>query len=217
MQSLGICLLAFASLVSAKTVWDGAYTEEQASRGAAAFGQNCAGCHTLATAGKSPLAGDPFWKSFQQKSVGDLLNYVSANMPNGRGGSLDKGTYRDIAAAMLKANGFPAGSAELVTDAEILPKDGNTELPADALVRVIGCLARSGSDWMVTNATNPERAEQPAPTESSGRRPMTLKFVVQKLDPLAGSRVAVTGLLIGAGGSDGINVTAVTRVAEKCP
>jgi len=34
---------------------------------------------------------------------------------------------------------------------------------------------------------------------------------------LVGSRVAVSGLLIGAGGADGINVTGVTRVAPKCP
>jgi hypothetical protein len=46
---------------------------------------------------------------------------------------------------------------------------------------------------------------------------MTLKFVVTRLDPLSGSRVAVTGLLIGSGGADGINVTTVNRVAEKCP
>jgi hypothetical protein len=41
--------------------------------------------------------------------------------------------------------------------------------------------------------------------------------VVTRLDPLSGSRVAVNGLLIGDGGADGINVTAVKRVAEKCP
>jgi len=37
---------------------------------------------------------------------------------------------------------------------------------------------------------------------------------VTKLDALARSRVAVSGLLIGEGG---INVTTVTRVAPKCP
>jgi hypothetical protein len=46
---------------------------------------------------------------------------------------------------------------------------------------------------------------------------MVLKFVVTKLDGLAGSRVAVSGLLIGEGGVDGINVTTVNRVAPKCP
>jgi hypothetical protein len=46
---------------------------------------------------------------------------------------------------------------------------------------------------------------------------MALKFVVTKLDALAGSRVAVSGLLMGDDGVDGINVTAVNRVAPKCP
>jgi hypothetical protein len=46
---------------------------------------------------------------------------------------------------------------------------------------------------------------------------MPLKFVLTKLDSLVGSRVVVNGLLIGAGGVDGINVTTVKRVAEKCP
>ena len=50
-----------------------------------------------------------------------------------------------------------------------------------------------------------------------GTRTMTLKFVLTKLDPMAGSRVLVTGLLMGADGVDGINVTAVNSVAPKCP
>jgi mono/diheme cytochrome c family protein len=209
-----------------RTVWDGVYTEAQAARGVTPFGQSCAGCHALAAQGKAPLAGDAFWKSFAQKSVGDLLEFVSANMPNGSPGSLSEYTYRDIVALMLKSNGFPAGTTELQRDAvanvQIVQKDGRTELPSDALARVVGCLARSGADWVVTKATTPERAENVAPggadaTRPLGNRTMTLKFVVTRLDPLSGSRVAVTGLLIGAGGADGINVTTVNRVAEKCP
>src|SRR5215469_14627110 len=56
-----------------RTVWDGVYTEAQASRAAMAFAQSCAGCHVLAAEGKAPLVGDSFWKSFAQKTVGDLL------------------------------------------------------------------------------------------------------------------------------------------------
>jgi mono/diheme cytochrome c family protein len=221
-----------ASLVTAqtnpthRTVWDGVYTEAQAARGLTAFGQGCSGCHALAAAGKSPLVGEPFWRSFAQKTAGDLLEYVSANMPNGAPGSLSESTYGDIVATILKSNGFPAGTAELRRDTiagvQIVQKDGSTELPADALARVVGCLSRSGSDWVVTKATTPERAENVGPgsaeaTRPLGNRTMTLKFVVTRLDPLSGSRVAVTGLLIGAGGSDGINVTAVSRVAQHCP
>lgn len=209
-----------------RTVWDGVYTEAQAARGAMAFGQSCAGCHALATEGKAPLVGDPFWKSFAQKSVSDLLEFVSAYMPNGAPGSLNAAAYQDIVALMLKSNGFPSGTAELtpntIAGVQIVPKDGSTELPANALARVIGCLARSGADWVVTSATTPERAERIAPagedaTRPLGSRTMALKFVVTKLDALAGSRVSVTGLLIGADGMDGLNVTAVTRVAPKCP
>lgn len=223
--------LATAQTASShRTVWDGVYTEAQAERGTAAFGQSCSGCHALAAEGKAPLVGQPFWKSFQQKTVGDLLAYVSANMPNGTPGSLNESTYRDIVALMLKSNGFPAGSSELrrdnVAGVQIVPKDGSTELPAGALVRVVGCLARSGPDWVVTNATTPERAESVGrgqggggedATRPLGKRTMPLKFVLTKLDALAGSRVAVTGLLIGEGGADGINVTSVARAGPKCP
>lgn len=190
------------------------------------FGQHCSGCHALAATGKAPLVGDAFWKSFAQKTVGDLLTYVSANMPNGTPGSLDEGTYGDVVAVMLKSNGFPAGSAELrresIANVQIVQKDGSTELPSDALARVVGCLAKSGADWVVTKATTPVRAESAASggedaTRPLGNRTIPLKFVVTRLDPLAGSRVVVNGLLIGAGGVDGINVTTVSRVAAKCP
>ena len=221
MRSVALLLLASAGLLPARTVWDGVYTEAQAGRGAMAFGQSCAGCHTLAAEGKSPLVGDTFWKSFSQKSVSDLLDYVSSNMPNGNPGSLSKSAYEDIIAAMLKSNGFPAGTAELargaVGEVQIIPQDGSTELPSNALVRVVGCLARRGSDWVVTNAAAPERAERPPSIPSPGSRTLLLKFVITKLDPLVGSRVAVTGLLIGPGGADGINVTTVSRVADRCP
>jgi mono/diheme cytochrome c family protein len=223
---------ATASLVTAQTntprgtVWDGVYTEAQAARGMMAYGQSCAGCHALIPEGKAPLVGDPFWKSFAQKTVGDLLEFVSTYMPNGSPGSLSEPTYRDLIALILKSNGFPAGATELgpstVAGVQIVPKDGRTELPANALARVVGCLAKSGADWVVTNATTPERAEHVTPGGEDAARPlgnrkMALKFVVTKLDAWAGSRVAVSGLLIGEGGVDGINVTAVNRVAPKCP
>jgi len=235
MQSLAgvlFVLLATASFGTAqtttppRTVWDGVYTEAQATRGIMAFGQSCAGCHALAAQGKAPLVGDAFWKSFAQKTVGDLIQFVRTYMPNGNPGSLTEPTYRDIVALMLKSNGFPAGAAELGSDTiagvQIVPKDGSTQLPANALARVVGCLGKSGPDWVVSKATAPERAERAVSagedaTRPLGSRTVALKFVVTKLDALSGSRVAVSGLLIGEGGVDGINVTTVTRVGPKCP
>ena len=222
-----VAALATAQPATAhRTIWAGVYTEAQAARGRTAFGESCSGCHSLEAGGKSPLVGEPFWKSFQQKTVAELLDYVSANMPNGAAGTLNESTYRDIVALMLSSNGFPAGATELqrdnIADVQIMPKDAGAELPADAFVRVVGCLAKRGSDWVVTRATAPERAErEPQGGEDAARplgtRTMQLKFVLTKLDPLAGSRVLVNGMLIGEGGKDGINVTTVSRVAAKCP
>src|SRR5689334_10800156 len=110
MQRL-VRLLLFAAAVArpgmARTVWDGVYTEAQAARGQTAFGQSCAGCHALTPEGKAPLVGDAFWKSFSQKSAGDLLDFVTQYMPNGNPGSLTPLAYQDIVALILKSNGFP--------------------------------------------------------------------------------------------------------------
>lgn len=225
-MAAAVGIAAAQTSVPHRTVWDGVYAESQAASGLTTFGQHCSGCHALTAEGKAPLVGDPFWKSFSQKTVGDLLEFVSTSMPNGTPGSLSESEYDNIIALMLKSNGFPAGTTELgrhtIAEVRIVPKDGGTELPANALARVVGCLVRSGSDWVVTSATNPERAElaQKAGADATrplGSRAIPLKFVLTRLDPLAGSRVAVSGLLIGAGGADGINVTAVNRVAPKCP
>ena len=61
----------------------------------------------------------------------------------------------------------------------------------------------------------PEAVPEDA-TRQLGDRTMTLKFVLTRLDPNIGKRMSVSGILIGPGGRDGINVTTVSRVAETC-
>jgi mono/diheme cytochrome c family protein len=209
-----------------RTVWDGVYTDAQAARATSTFNQACSNCHTLASEGNTPLTGQKFWEGFTQKTVGQLLTYVATNMPNGNGGSLPASTYNELVALILKSNGFPAGTTELepkaVADVQIIPKDGPGELPANTLVRVVGCLARKGPDWVLTSATAPERTERTGVgTEDASRalgdRTTTLRFVLTRLDSFVGQRMSVSGLLIGAGGVDGLNVTTVIRVAETCP
>jgi hypothetical protein len=46
---------------------------------------------------------------------------------------------------------------------------------------------------------------------------VALKFVLTKLDAFAGQRMSVAGMLLGAGGVDGLNVAVVYRVGETCP
>jgi len=212
-----------------RTVWDGVYTDAQAERARATFDGACSHCHTLTPGGNTEggsLSGDKFWTAFTQKSVGDLLAYMSKNMPNGDGGSLPAQTYDDLVALVLKANGFPAGGAEVTTESvagvQIIPKDGPGELPANVLARVIGCLKKDGSDWVLTSATAPERTDRSGvgatdAARALGTRSITLKFVLSKLDAFVGQRMSVSGMLIGAGGAEGINVTTVNRVAESCP
>jgi mono/diheme cytochrome c family protein len=218
-------VLVTAQSARARTVWDGVYTDAQATRAASTFDQSCASCHTLGSNGEGPLSGDPFWQGYMQKTVGDLLTYVKDNMPNGNGGSLPASSYNDLVALILKSNGFPAGATELAPETaatvQIVRKDGPGELPANTLVRVVGCLARNGSDWVLTKATVPRRIESTAANPDDATRPLgdrttTLKFVLTRLEPFVGQRMAVSGLLLGEGGVDGINVTTVNRVAEAC-
>ena len=230
--TLPALLLAGGVMVSSqtpskgRTVWDGVYTDAQATRATGVFGASCAGCHTLTPDGNRPLSGDRFWQNNTQKSVADLLNYISKNMPNGNGGSLSQESYNDITALILRSNGLPAGSTELsaqtIAGVQIIPKDGPGELPANTLVRVVGCLAKSGNEWTLTSATKPVRTDktQSDPADATvalGSGTMVLKFVLTKLDPFVGQRMSVAGMLIGVGGAGGLNVAVVNRVGEACP
>src|SRR4026209_873967 len=133
--SVGGVLVSSQAPQKPKTVWDGVYTEAQATRATGVFGASCAACHTLTPAGTRRLSGETFWQSNTQKSVAELLAYVSKNMPNGNGGSLSPENYNDLVALILKSNGFPAGKSELtaasVEGVQIVSKDGPGELPAN--------------------------------------------------------------------------------------
>jgi hypothetical protein len=220
-----------------RTVWDGAYTDTQAERGRTAYEASCARCHTLsplpettqpAAGNGGSVTGEKFWRMFQQRSVGDLLAYLKKFMPNGaQAGTLPAATYNDLVALILQANGFPSGAAEVspeagIADIQIIPKDGPGELPTNVLVRVVGCLARDGTDWVLNQATAPQRIESvgTGPNDATlplGDRSYPLKFVLTRLDRFNGQRMSVSGLLIGRGGINGINVSQVSAVAAVCP
>jgi alcohol dehydrogenase (cytochrome c) len=217
-----------AGSVADRTIWEGVYSDAQAERGTQPFQQSCANCHAMTAGGNRPLVGKDFLDGFMQKSVADLLSYVQASMPNGRGNSLPAATYNDIVAYMLKANGFPATTAELSPDTargvRIAPKDGSSVLPNGALVRVVGCLLpKNGApDWTVANATAPVRIDKAGATADDatvalGANSTTLKFVLTRLDGYVGQRVSVSGFLIGDGGVGGLNVSTVSRAAATCP
>jgi hypothetical protein len=77
-----------------------------------------------------------------------------------------------------------------------------------------------GSNFQIVKGTRPVRSEQkpatPAATVALGDRTYLLKFLVTPIDRYVGYRMTATGLLLGEGGKDGLNVDTVIPVAPMC-
>ena len=114
-------LVVFAQ--TPRSVWDGVYTEAQATRGAVLYDKECAGCHGPAGAGGSmapALIDAAFSANYDGQTVGDLFERNRTTMPAGREGQLSGQQIADITAFMLQCNKFPAGSEELASQAMLL-------------------------------------------------------------------------------------------------
>jgi S-disulfanyl-L-cysteine oxidoreductase SoxD len=108
---------------SSRSVWDGVYTEEQAKRGAALYGRDCASCHgsDLSGADEVPaLSGPTFLANWNGLTVGDLSERVRVTMPPNKQGRLSRQQIVDILGHVLSANSFPAGKTELEPKTEVL-------------------------------------------------------------------------------------------------
>ncbi|MGH2400423.1 MAG: c-type cytochrome, partial [bacterium] len=184
--------VATAQESAKKTVWDGVFSQAQAERGATTFAISCSRCHGSKLEGNNAkaLTGDVFWRDFTSRTVQYLLNYMSKNMPNDAPGTLSPITYLELTAFILSRNEFPAGNADLTAEAtagiEIIPKGGATELADKTFARVVGCLAKGGSGWVVNNGTAPLRVDgTTVPKEDAtvalGDRSYQLLFVLTRL------------------------------------
>jgi mono/diheme cytochrome c family protein len=108
---------------AAGSVWDGVYTAEQAKRGEALYAKECASCHggKLEGKGQAPgLAGGEFAGNWNGMTVGDLFEKVQSTMPADQPGRLSGEQNAAILAFVLSYNKYPAGGAELASDAERL-------------------------------------------------------------------------------------------------
>lgn len=96
----------------------GVFTEEQATRGAEVYEQNCAICHGADLAGtfETPNLRGYFVGLWTGASLDLLYDYVSTAMPLYAPGALPPDTYADVVAYLLKANGAPASSRPLPND-----------------------------------------------------------------------------------------------------
>jgi mono/diheme cytochrome c family protein len=107
----------------ARTVWDGVYTEEQATRGQAQYMRACASCHAADLRGGSTapsLVEESFSFQWADTTVGELFERIRTLMPSDRPNSLSSQAYRDVVAFILQANKFPSGAKELDSDLDSL-------------------------------------------------------------------------------------------------
>jgi len=108
---------------AARTVWDGVYSGPQADRGTKLYAEQCSSCHgqeMKGGPGAPGLSGPEFQFSWDKKTVGGLFDYAKMFMPPGQAGMLTDQQYADIAAALLKGNGFPAAMVDLPSTKDAL-------------------------------------------------------------------------------------------------
>ena len=98
-----------------KSVWQGVYTEEQATRGDTEHQNNCSSCH-----GTEKYSGDNFTKNWVGRTVFDLFDQIRTTMPDDNPGGLSAQQYKDVVAYILKTNGIPAGTDSLPSDPEAM-------------------------------------------------------------------------------------------------
>jgi mono/diheme cytochrome c family protein len=122
-ESLSLQLNARQADKGIRSIWDGAYTKEQAKRGETLYAQHCSSCHgpdLLGNDEAAPLTGSAFLANWDGLSVEDLTERIRVSMPPNNLGKLTRQQITDIISYTLSFNSFPAGKAELSPKAELL-------------------------------------------------------------------------------------------------
>lgn len=105
-----------AAASAPKTVQDGVYTAEQATRGAARFKMTCGVCHGDEMQGTEfvpELVGDDFVARWENLNVSDIVSKITTTMPPDRSAMLTDAEAADVVARILEANGYPVGQEPL--------------------------------------------------------------------------------------------------------
>ncbi len=122
---------ASADAGPAASVWDGVFTEAQATRGRLAYSGGCGFCHGRRLNGAPddpdmrstpPLARARFVREWAGRSLATLFEYTRLTMPEDNPGSLTAEEYVDVIAYMLSVSGMPAGDDELPPDSRGLAR-----------------------------------------------------------------------------------------------
>jgi len=113
------------------SVWDGVFSEAQATRGQEVYEGACGLCHGRRLNGAPddpdmrstpPLARARFLRIWDGRSLATLFEYSRATMPENNPNSLTEQEYVDVIAYMLSVGGMPAGGDELQLDPRSLAR-----------------------------------------------------------------------------------------------
>jgi quinoprotein glucose dehydrogenase len=115
---------AAAHAQASRTVQDGVFTEAQAARGRALYGEQCASCHGDALEGAQapPLVADAFISNWHTQPLSELASKIRNTMPADAPGDLTPQQSADLVAYILEAGGFPASGTELAADEAALSR-----------------------------------------------------------------------------------------------
>ena len=101
-----------------RSVWEGAYTEEQSTRGRTVYMKTCSTCHLETLTGKQEddvptLVGDEFMTAWNGMTAGDLFERIRISMPQDNPGLLSRQECADVIAFIFNANKLPTGEKTL--------------------------------------------------------------------------------------------------------
>ena len=128
---------------SPKTLREGVFTAEQATRGEQLYTSKCSACHgdnLLGVEMAPPLAGANFRKSWDSQPLLTLANRIRTTMPPFAPGTLSSNQVTDVLSYILKANEIHAGNVALS-----LPISDNP--PATG-----ASVAKANSEWATYGA-----------------------------------------------------------------
>jgi Cytochrome c1 len=234
MRKILVLGLAFsASLVSFevpaqnKTVLDGVYSKAQAQRGARTYRNICAHCHEGGEPDAEPLIGPDFIERWREAPLSFLHGFFSREMPGDEPGSLKPQVYLETLAFLLQENGYPAGAElkeDALSDIWLVGPDGAKPLPANALVRVVGCLATD--KLSLERGSLPERVRRADSTHaeelaqaaqlSLGEARYALRGEAAQSAIAAGSKVQVKGVWVPSGSEVTLTVLSLAETGAAC-
>jgi hypothetical protein len=161
--AIAASLAPLSAALAQTTVLDGVYTKAQAARGARTYGNICAHCHEGGEPDALPLFGADFVERWREAPLSFLHGFFSKNMPGDEPGTLKPEVYLDTLAFLLQENGFPTGKElkeAALHDILMVAEGGSRPLPANAMVRVVGCLQGAGDSLVLEQASAPERVRR---------------------------------------------------------